>query len=224
MTTSRRDFVAQLGAMTLLGGTLGPSMRDSAHRDSPADSAPLLPWYRRTLRWGQTNITEIDPARYDIGWWREYWKRTAIQGVIVNAGGIVAYYPSRYPLQYRAIGLGDRDLFGELTRAARDQGLTVVARMDSNRVHEPVYRQHPDWIAVDAEGTPYRSGDLYVTCINGPYYREFLPGVMREIIERAHPDGFTDNSWSGLDRNSICYCENCRRGFHDADLRTNLLL
>ncbi|MFL5620509.1 MAG: Tat pathway signal protein [Gemmatimonadaceae bacterium] len=216
MTTSRRDFVAQLGAMALLGSSTDRSVQRTDRPDARADTAAPLPWFRRTLRWGQTNITEIDPGRYDIGWWREYWTRTAIQGVIVNAGGIVAYYPSRYPLQYRALGLGDRDLFGELTRAARDQGLTVVARMDSNRVHEPVLREHPDWIAVDAEGAPYRSGDLYVTCINGPYYRSFLPDVMREIVQRARPDGFTDNSWSGLDRNSICYCDNCRRGFHDA--------
>ena len=215
MTTTRREFVAQLGAMTVLGGTIGRASR-SEHADLGASSAAPAPWYRRTLRWGQTNITEIDPPRYDIPWWREYWRRTAIQGVIVNAGGIVAYYPSRYPLQYRAQELGDRDLFGELTRAAREDGLTVVARMDSNRVHEPVFREHPDWIAVDADGKPYRSGELYVTCINGPYYRSFLPDVMREVIQRSHPDGFTDNSWSGLDRNSICYCENCRRGFRDA--------
>jgi hypothetical protein len=43
------------------------------------------PWYRRAVRWGQTNITERDPLRYDIAWWRDYWKRTAIQGVIINA-------------------------------------------------------------------------------------------------------------------------------------------
>ena len=85
--------------------------------------------------------------------------------------------------------------------------------MDSNRVHEPVFREHPDWIAVDADGKPYRSGDLYVTCINGPYYRSFLPDVMREIVERAHPDGFTDNSWAGLGRDTICYCANCSRSF-----------
>ena len=52
------------------------------------------PWYRTTLRWGQTNLVEIDPARYDDAWWREHWRRTRVQGVIVNAGGIVAYYPS----------------------------------------------------------------------------------------------------------------------------------
>src|SRR6478735_10330453 len=122
MTTTRREFVAQLGALAVLAGTVGRA-KPSDHPDPDANSAAPAPWYRRTLRWGQTNITEIDPSRYDIPWWREYWRRTAIQGVIVNAAGIVAYYPSRYPLQYRALGLGDRDLFGELTRAARAQGL-----------------------------------------------------------------------------------------------------
>ncbi len=52
-------------------------------------------WYHTTFRWGQTNITEIDPARYDIDWWREHWRRTQVQGVIINAGGIVFYYPSQ---------------------------------------------------------------------------------------------------------------------------------
>jgi hypothetical protein len=33
-----------------------------------------------------------------------------VQGVIINAGGIVAYYPSKFPLQYRAAFLKDRDL------------------------------------------------------------------------------------------------------------------
>jgi hypothetical protein len=44
------------------------------------------PWYQRTLRWGQTNITELDVERYDIDWWREHWKLTKVQGVVVNAG------------------------------------------------------------------------------------------------------------------------------------------
>ncbi len=36
---------------------------------------------------------------------------------------------------------------------------------------------------------------------------------MTEIIERSHPEGLTDNSWSGLGRDSICYCENCAKKF-----------
>jgi hypothetical protein len=179
------------------------------------DNPQAVPWYRRTLRWGQTNITEIDPARYDIPWWRQYWRRTAVQGVIINAGGIFAYYPSKFPLHHRAAGLGDRDLYGDLARAAHDDGLVVLARMDSNRAHEPMYHAHPDWFAVDAAGKPYRAGELYVSCINGPYYEQYLPDIHREIIERTHPEGFTDNSWSGLGRDSICYCANCARRFRD---------
>lgn len=175
-----------------------------------------LPWYRRAYRWGQTNITEIDPSRYDIGWWREHWRRTRVQGVIINAGGIVAYYPSKLPLQHQAEYLNGRDLFGEVSAAAREEGLAVVARMDSNRAREPFFQAHPDWFARDRGGNPYRAGIFYVFCINSPYYDEYIPNILREIIERSQPDGFADNSWSGLDRNHICYCDNCVRKFRAA--------
>ena len=171
------------------------------------------PWYLRTYRWGQTNITEKDPVQYDIPWWRDYWKRTEVQGVIINAGGIVAYYPSRFPLHYRAQFLNGRDLYGELAKAAHDDGLVVMARMDSNRTAEDFYKAHPDWFARMADGQPYRAADKYVTCINSPYYDDYLPQVLREIVERSHPEGITDNSWAGLGRGSICYCENCERKF-----------
>jgi len=178
-----------------------------------APKAAAVPWYRRAYRWGQTNITEKDPIRYDIGWWRGYWKRTRVQAIIVNAGGIVAYYPSRFPLHHRAEFLDGRDLFGELTKAAHDDGLWVMARMDSNRTAEDFFQAHPDWFARDREGRPIRAADKYVACINSPYYEQYLPDVLREIVERSHPDGFTDNSWAGLGRESICYCDNCVRAF-----------
>ncbi|MGC8791922.1 MAG: beta-galactosidase [Bryobacteraceae bacterium] len=182
----------------------------------PARSAGPEPWYRRVCRWGQTNITEQDPERYDIDWWRKFWKRTAVQAVIINAGGIVAYYPSKFPLHYRAKFLGDRDLFGELVETAHRDGIYVMARMDSSRAGEEFYRAHADWFAHDGEGKPYRAGDRYLACINGPYYEEYLPALLREIAERYHPDGFTDNSWAGLGRDSICYCRHCERRFREA--------
>lgn len=174
---------------------------------------PDLPWYRKTYRWGQTNITEIDPTRYDIDWWRDYWQRTRVQGVIINAGGIVAYYPSRYRLHYRAQYLNDRDLLGELTRAAHEDGLSVLARMDSNRATSDFFREHVDWFTRDREGKPYQAGERYIACINSPYYTAFLPDLLREIVINYRPEGFTDNSWSGLDRQRICYCINCERKF-----------
>ncbi|MGV8989391.1 MAG: alpha-amylase family protein [Cypionkella sp.] len=176
---------------------------------------PTQPWYETTYRWAQTNLVEIDPSRYDDAWWRAHWRSTKVQGVIVNAGGIVAYYPSEYPLHHRAVTLGDRDLYGEVVASAREEGLKVIARMDSNRVANDFYRAHPDWICVDIKGKPYMQAEKYVTCINSPYYSEYLPMIMQEIIARSSPDGFSDNSWTGLPRTSICYCKHCSAAFFD---------
>lgn len=175
-----------------------------------------VPWYQRVRRWGQTNLTEIDPLYYDVAFWAEHWRRTRVQGVIVNAGGIVAYYPTGFELQYRAQHLGDRDLFGAVVSAAREASLTVLARMDSNRALESFYAAHPDWFACDRDGKAYRAQDRYLACINSPYYHEYLPKVLIEIIDRYQPDGFTDNSWSGLGRNQICYCPHCAEKFRTA--------
>jgi Hypothetical glycosyl hydrolase 6 len=209
-TITRREFldVGFATALAVGGGsmaTAAPSMQSKPPSTSP--------WYRRAYLWGQTNITEKDPVRYDIDWWRGQWKRTQVQAVIINAGGIVAYYPSKFPLHHRAEFLGDRDLFGELTKAAHADGIFVMARMDSNRTAEDFFKAHPDWFARDSAGKPYRAADKYVACINSPYYEQYLPDVLREIVERSHPDGFTDNSWAGMGRGSICYCANCTEKF-----------
>ncbi len=173
------------------------------------------PWYQRARRWGQTNLTEIDPKTYDADWWRDYWRRTRVQGVIVNAGGIVAYYPSEFPLHYRAEHLGDRDLFGEIVELARQEGLAVLARMDSNRALPEFQEKHPDWFVTDLAGNSSNAGGRCQACVNSPYYKEYIPSVFREIIERYHPDGFTDNSWTGLNRQWICHCIHCQIKFQE---------
>lgn len=212
-TETRRDFLRKSALATALVASGSLSRLSAASETGPGSAEP---WYRRVRRWGQTNITEADPARYDLAWWRDYWKRTQVQGVIVNAGGIVAYYPTEIPHHHRAQFLGDRDLFGDLARAAREDGLVVFARMDSNSAHDDFYQAHPDWFARDASGRPYRNRELYIACVNGPYYEEHIPAVIREIATRYRPEGFTDNSWSGLGRGSICYCDNCQKKFRAA--------
>jgi hypothetical protein len=140
-----------------------------------SDTLATQPWYRRIVRWGQTNLNELDPTRYDAEWWRAYWRRTRVQGLVVNAGGIVAYYPSCFPLHYRAEHLGERDLFGEIVD---------LARMDSNRALPTFYDAHPDWFTVDANGAPNIRQGRYRAYVNGPYYREYLPDVLR-VAESA---------------------------------------
>jgi len=85
---SRRRFLQN----TIAGGVAVATVPGTLVRAATQTSTPVkTPWYLRAYRWGQTNITEQDPVRYDIPWWRGYWKRTQVQAVIINAGGIVAY-------------------------------------------------------------------------------------------------------------------------------------
>ncbi len=64
--------------------------------------------------------------------------------------------------------------------------LWFFARMDSNRAHEDLYRAHPGWFAVDADGKPYRRL-IFITCVNSPYYNEHIPSILTEIAVRYHP-------------------------------------
>ena len=187
---------------------------DTQAGKSPVKKADTdLPWYKTTYRWAQTNFTEDDPVKADLEFWRQQWRRTKTQGVIINCGGIVAYYPSKFDLQYRAKYLGDQDFFKRVSDMAHEEGIVVVARMDINRATKEFYEAHPEWFARTKNGDPVITQGRYVSCINSGYYKEFIPQVLEEIIERYHPVGFADNSWRGLERNAICYCDNCKAKF-----------
>ncbi|MBL7698618.1 MAG: beta-galactosidase [Chitinophagaceae bacterium] len=209
----RRDFIKQSLVTGAIVTSFDPAKPILNEISVLGQNEPKIPWYRTVTRWGQVNITERDPERYDIEWWRGQWKRTETKGVVINAGGIVAYYPTKIPFHKEARYLRGRDLFGELCKAAHEDGIAVFARMDSNRAHQEFYDQYPGWFSVDREGKPYKAGELYLSCINSPYYDAHIPSILTEIATLYKPEGFTDNSWSGLTRDSICYCNYCQKSF-----------
>lgn len=185
------------------------------------------------MRWGQVNLKEDDPLSLEVDFWVDYWKRTRLQGITLNAGGGVAYYPTKIPLHRRARFLGDRDLFGELVAAAKQIGLRVLARLDPNFAHEEMYQAHPDWFLTDAQGKPRQRGQaapmatepqylsaprdvLYSTCWNSPFHRQFMLEVMTEIMQNYEVDGFFTNGWPPIgggppDLSMVCYCPHCRK-------------
>ena len=210
MPPTRRQF---LTTTAIHGGALATSSHRLAGQTTGAAHAASGPWWKRCVRWGQTNITELDPTYYDIDWWRTHWRNTRVQGVVINGGGITAYYPTEVPFHHKADYLGHRDLFGELLQAAHDDGIAVFTRMDSNRTGREAYDAHPDWFAHDMDGNPYMNTGLYIACVNSPYYHEHLPAVLREIATRYRPEGFTDNNWNGPMRHMPCYCRHCQSSF-----------
>jgi hypothetical protein len=213
---TRRSFLKKgIAATVTLASTRFVTFANDNNPVTQKSSENEIPWFRRVTRWGQINITLDTANNFDIAWWRTFWKKTNTQGIVLNAGGIYAYYPTKIPNHYIAPLLGDNDLFGDLCKAAHEDGLVVFARMDSGSCVEQYYNVRPDWFAIDAEGKPYRSGDRYITCINSPYYKEHLPAVLTEIVTKYHPEGVTDNSWAGLGLRQPCFCQSCTKEFHD---------
>jgi hypothetical protein len=168
------------------------------------------------MRWAQLTLVEDDPARFDIGFWLDYFRRTRSDAVCLSAGGCVAYYPTEVPFHHRSAWLGTRDVFGELVDGCRRLGMVIVARTDPHATYDDVQEAHPDWIAVDEAGRPRRhwaSPEMWVTCGLGPYNFEFMTEVTREIVSRYRVDGIFVNRWTG---SGMCYCRHCADGFRTA--------
>jgi uncharacterized lipoprotein YddW (UPF0748 family) len=92
----------------------------------------------------------------------------------------------------------------------------VIARTDPHAAREEVKAAHPDWIAVRADGQPYRhwaNPELWVTCALGPYNFDFMDRVHREIVTKYRVDGIFVNRWAG---SGDCYCVHCQENFKTA--------
>ncbi len=200
---SRRDF-----GKTMAAAALGAYVSPGASADS---------WFDAPLRWGQLTLVEDDPPKLDVGWWADFWKRCGLQAITLSAGGVVCYYPTRVPLHYKSRWLGSRDPFGELVAAAKQQGLRVLARVDTHAVHADVFEAHAEWIARDSEGQPVRHWvmpELYLTSFVGPYHWDYVPQIIREIHAQYDVDGIFANRWNSTPPSQgICYCDYCRASF-----------
>ena len=182
MTTpgeTRRAFLKKSAAATAMFAVadfavLAAGATNTVSISAKPNASSTLPWYRRTLRWGQTNITEIDPHRYDIAWWRQQWKRTAD--------------PGRHHQRRR-----HRRLLSEQIPAALSRRRTLATAICSANWPAPRMRTAwPCWRAwIRTARTrifitrirtgspwmptaqPYQDTELYVTCVNSPYYDEY---------------------------------------------------
>jgi len=212
----RRNFLKNIsvaGSAFALSGNSAISAFTSSDFFIPPEDAP---WFDKAMRWAQVAFVENDPATYDPQFWVDYFKKAHIDGVLLSAGGIVAFYPTNIPLHHRSDWLGNKDTLGYLISECRKMDMTVILRTDPHAVRQDVYDAHPDYIAVTANGQKYRHwarSDLWVTCALGPYNFEFMTKVNIEIMQRYQPEGIFSNRWAG---HGICYCEHCKKNFKAA--------
>jgi hypothetical protein len=205
----RRDFIktsTTVGGAAIFGNTFARSTQ-------PYSTAIEAPWFDRSMRWAQLAFVENDPGRYDPDFWLDYFKKIHADGVLLSAGGIVAFYPTNIPLHHRSDWLGNSDPLGYLVNGCRKMNMSIILRTDPHAARQNVYEAHPDWIAVGADGKQRRhwaNKDLWVTCALGPFNFEFMTAVNKEIMERYQPEAIFSNRWSG---HGICYCQHCKLNF-----------
>ncbi|MDR2914851.1 MAG: beta-galactosidase trimerization domain-containing protein [Tannerella sp.] len=214
----RRNFIKNVSiaggsiAFSGISGISGFSAIASNARTTQQEE----PWFNRSMRWAQLAFVENDPGKYDPDFWLDYFKKAHIDGVLLSAGGIVAFYPTEIPLHHRSDWLGNSDPLGYLVSECRKMNMTVILRTDPHAARQNLFDAHPDYIAVTADGQKRRhwaNTDLWVTCALGPYNFEFMTKVNKEIMQRYQPEGIFSNRWAG---HGVCYCEHCKKNFKAA--------
>jgi hypothetical protein len=208
---TRRDVMKYAAAALAFSGMDGAGKAFAMTGDMAG-----LPWANNAMRWAQLAFTEEDPPRYDPQFWFELFRRTHVQAVCLSAGGDIAFYPTQVPLHKRARDLGDRDMFGDMVKGCRAQGISIIARVDPHAMSEEAFAAHPEWAACTEDGKPRRhwaAADMWVTCQNGGFMFDFMPAVLTEITDKYRPEGFFGNRWAG---SGMCYCATCRTKFRAA--------
>ncbi len=205
---TRREFLA---ASVVTAASVARPFPETAAR-------PAGPWYATMRRCGQINFNERDPLTLSIDDWLGYWVSLKVDALLLNGGGIVAFYPTQIPYHHRSEFLGSRDLFGDFAKAAHQRGLRVVARMDCNWSYEEALRAHPEWFERNADGSPRPHGEspwLFKTCMFSTYFTEQMPAIYREINRHYPIDGFFTNGWPSTGALEVCFCENCRKVYRE---------
>jgi len=176
-------------------------------------------WHRNNLRLIQNNIRETDAAM-DVEQLLSKIKALSANTLMLNTGGITAFYPTELEYQYRSPYLKG-DLIGEVVEKCHREGMRFIARFDFSKAHYSIFEKHPEWFYKSAAGNSINYNEMVHTCVNGKYQREYSLEIIREVITKYPVDGIFFNMFGYQTRDysdiyhGICNCENCKNRFKE---------
>lgn len=171
------------------------------------------PWWQRPVRMFHPNMREADVPGLDTRRFIERCAALNADSVVVSAGGIYAFYPSKIRYHYVSQKLNGRDFLKDAVEHGHAAGLRIIARVDFSKAREEVFRDHPDWFSRRADGAPSRSGSFYQSCPHSPFANEeFAFPVVRELLRNYALDGFHLNA-GGFP--GYCYCGFCKQAYRE---------
>ncbi|WP_036718554.1 alpha-amylase family protein [Paenibacillus harenae] len=174
-------------------------------------------WKNNNLRLVQNNLRETD-ADMDVDLLIRELKDFNANTLMMNAGGIFAFYPSKLPYQYVTPCL-KKDLLAETIEKAHANNIRFIARFDFSKAHESIFRKRPEWFYRSREGSEINYSGIVHTCLNGGYQQQYSLDILQEVLTGYDVDGvffnmFGYQNWdySG-NYYGICYCGSCRMRF-----------
>ncbi|GGD62867.1 hypothetical protein GCM10011514_28680 [Emticicia aquatilis] len=153
-----------------------------------AQKQPLW-WKQNNLRVIQTNLPAYEAATLNPDSLVKDLKDFSANTLLINAGGIMAFYPSKLPFHYINPYMKDNNMLGEVVRKCHENNIKVIVRFDFSRVHESIFKVHPDWCYISPKGERIINTDMYVVSINAPYVQECAFKTIEEVIDSFPIDG-----------------------------------
>ncbi|MEO5581118.1 MAG: hypothetical protein ABIR66_00385 [Saprospiraceae bacterium] len=161
-----------------------------------------IPWWKKNnLRVIQFNLPDYEASSLDPDSLLVDLQHYAANTLIINAGGIMAFYPSKLNAHYINPYMKPNTLKEVIDKCHRAD-IKVMVRFDFSRIDKTIYDQHPDWAYIDKNGKHMINTDKYVTCINAPYVQDEAFKIIGEVIGMFPVDGIFLNSPGYLVNNS----------------------
>ena len=177
------------------------------------------PWWKQPLRVLQTNLQVKDTPLMDPEKIARETEELAANTLVVNVGGIYAWYPSTVKFHHVNEYLPKTgDLLRDILRHCHARGIRVIARFDFSKTDDFVFQQRPQWFVRDSQMKPTiygrdRMGEwtlLLSTCINAGYRNEELAvPVLNEVLDGYDIDGIFLNA----PQYELCHCDACREKY-----------
>ena len=145
-------------------------------------------WKKNNLRVIQTNLPSYEGATLDPDSLVKDLVDFSANTLLINAGGIMAFYPTKLDFQYTNPFMR-KNMLGDVVRKCHEKGIKVIVRFDFSRVHESIFKSHPDWCYISPKGERIINTDMYVVSINAPYVQEKAFQIVEEVIDNYPVDG-----------------------------------
>jgi len=170
-------------------------------------------WYQKQIRTLQTVLREIDVIDYDAVDVVRYMKEVMANVLVVNAGGICNFFHSDLEIAHENQFMKEKqEILKDLCDALHAEGFHIITRIDFRGAQQYRYDVHPDWFALNADGSPkVNMWGLHAPCYIGEYANAYAIRFLNKLMNLFPLDGIWENSVAfGV---GVCYCRACRDAY-----------